>query len=234
MAVPAVELFDGGKFLEAFLPHTRTGLLGAFASAIQSPRFSGPTYTQLSSGTVSDTVNPMVASSVDAGFNNPHCTEVGEPSSRFLQSQYKYYKNLHANIKQQKAITASILSNMIAHGTLPFASPTKKAASELAVGASFFVIRSCEYTDVSGHRRTKPHRLRNILFFRNNKALNLLDPTLLSATAISVNFKLQQTDIRRETVHQLATILPNLCPVKAWTKVVRLVLYYTQDVIPNP
>jgi hypothetical protein len=40
MAVPAVELFDGGKFLEAaFLPHTRTGILGAFASAIRSPRF---------------------------------------------------------------------------------------------------------------------------------------------------------------------------------------------------
>jgi hypothetical protein len=220
-----VELFDD-EFLEAFLPRTRTRLLGAFASAIRSARFSGPTYTQLASGTVSDTVNHVAAAFVDAGFNDPRHTEVRGPSSRFLQRQYKCYKNLDANIKQQKAITASILSNMIAHANLPFATSAEKAVSELAVGAFFFAMRSCEYTDVSGPRRTKPLRLRNIRFFRDNKALDLLDPTLPSATAISITFEFQKTDIRNETVHHHATILPNLCPVKAWAKVVRRVLSY--------
>jgi hypothetical protein len=84
----------------------------------------------------------------------------------------------------------------------------------------------CEYTDVSGPRRTKPLCLRNIRFFRNNKALDLLDPTLLSATAILITFEFQKTDIRHEMVHQHATIPPNLCPVKAWAKVVRRVLSY--------
>jgi hypothetical protein len=164
-------------------------------------------------------------------------TNVGGPSSRFLQRQYKCYKNLDANIKQQKAITASILLNMIAHINLPFATLAEKAALELAVGAFFFAMRSCDYTDVSGPRRTKllcirhirffrvsgPHRTKplrpgHIRFFRNNKALDLLDPTLLWATAILITFEFQKTDIRHETIHQHATILPNLCPVKAWAK----------------
>jgi hypothetical protein len=208
------------------LPQTRTQLLGAFASAIRSARFSGPIHTQLASGTVSHTVNHVAASFVDAGFNDPRRTEVGGPSSRFLQRQYKCYKNLDANIKQQKAITASILLNMIAHANLPFATPAEKATSELAMEAFFFAMRSCEYTDVSGPRRTKPLSLRHIRFFRNNKALDLVDPTLLSAAAILITFEFQKTDIHHETVHQHATILPNLCPVKALAKVVRRVLSY--------
>jgi hypothetical protein len=217
--------FDN-EFLEAFLPQTRTRLLRAFASAIQSARFSGPTQTQLASGTVSDTVNHVAASFVDAGFNDPGRTEVGGPSLRFLQRQYKCYKNLNANIKQQKVITASIILKLISHANLPFATPAEKVASELAVGAFFFAMRLCESTDVSGPRRTKPLRLGHIRFFGNNKALDLLGPTLLSATAISITFEFQKTNICHETVHQHATILPNLCSVKAWAKVVRRVLSY--------
>jgi hypothetical protein len=77
-----------------------------------------------------------------------------------------------------------------------------------------------------GPRRTKPLRLQNIRFFLNNMALDLLGPMLRSETAISITFEFQKTDIRHETVHQHATILPNLCPVKAWAKVVLRVLSY--------
>jgi hypothetical protein len=115
---------------------------------------------------------------------------------------------------------------MHAHAALPFATPAEQAASELAVGAFFFAMRSCEYTDVSGPRRTKPLRLRNIRFFRNNTALDLLDPTLTSATSLSITFEFQKTDIRHETVHQHATLLSILCPVKAWAAVVQRILSY--------
>jgi hypothetical protein len=82
----------------------------------------------------------VAASFVDAGLNNPDHTEVGGPSLHFLQRQYKCYKNLGANIKQQKAITASILLNMIMHAALPLATPAEKAAWELAVGTFFFAM----------------------------------------------------------------------------------------------
>jgi hypothetical protein len=128
--------------------------------------------------------------------------------------------------KQQKAITASILTNMHEHATLPIATPAEKAAAELAVGAFFFAMRSCEYTQVSGPRRTKPLRIRNIRFFRHNRAMDLLDPELPSATALSITFEFQKTDIQHETVHQHATPLQILCPVKAWANIVQRILSY--------
>jgi hypothetical protein len=112
------------------------------------------------------------------------------------------------------------------HAALPFATPAERAASQLAIGAFFFAMRSCEYTDVSGTRRTKPLRLRNIRFFRHNTALDLLDPALLSATSLSITFEFQKTDIRHETVHQHATNLSVLCPVKAWASVIQRILSY--------
>jgi hypothetical protein len=146
---------------------------------------------------------------------------------RFLQRQYKCYKNLDKNIKQQKAITTSILSNMHEHAALPFATPAGQAASELTVGAFFFAMRSCEYSmDVSGPRHTKPLRLHNIRFFRQNKTLDLLDPSLPSATVISITFEFQRTGIRHKTVHQHATHLPILCLVKAWAAVMQQILSY--------
>jgi hypothetical protein len=87
-----VELFNDEfleAFLETFLPQAWTRLLGAFASAIRFARFSGPTHTQLASGSVYDTVNHVAASFVNAGFNDPRRTEIGGPSLRFLQRQYK-------------------------------------------------------------------------------------------------------------------------------------------------
>jgi hypothetical protein len=120
--------------LAAFEPRTR--LLGAFASAVRTARFSGPAYCQLAAGTVSDSVNHVAASFVEAGFPDPRQSEAGAPS-RFLLRQYKSYRNLDKNLKQQKAITASVLLNMHAHAQLPFSTPAEKATSDLAIGPSF-------------------------------------------------------------------------------------------------
>jgi hypothetical protein len=74
-------------------------------------------------------------------------------------------------MKQQKKITALILSNMIAHANLPFATPANKASLELAMGAFLFAIWPCESKDISGLHQTKPLHLKDIRFFWNNKAL---------------------------------------------------------------
>jgi hypothetical protein len=66
----SVELFDD-EYLAAFGPRNRNRLLGAFASAVRAARFSGPAYCQLAAGTVSDSVNHVVASFVETGFPGP-------------------------------------------------------------------------------------------------------------------------------------------------------------------
>ena len=162
---------------------------------------------------------------MDAGFSNPRKSAAGAPS-RFLQRQYKDYRNLDKNIEQQKAITASILLEMHTHSRLPTSTPADRAAADLAIGAYFFAMRSCEYDHVTGPRRTKHLLLRNLRFFKNNKTMALDDPNLASATAISITFEFQKTDIQNETVHQHTTDLPVLCPVRRWASIATRILSY--------
>jgi hypothetical protein len=213
-------LFDDA-YLEAIQPRTRTRLLGAFAAAIRYARFSGTAYCQLAAGTVSDTVNHVASTFVDAGFADPRKHGDGA-SSRFLQRQYKCYRNLDADVKQQKVITASILVNMFDHAQ----TAGGKAAAELAIGTFFFAMWSCEYSHVDGVCRTKLLRLRNIRFIKENRTLPLSDPRLTSADAVTITFEFQNTDVRSETVHQHATHLPVLCPMLRWAKIMQQVLSY--------
>ena len=129
-------------------------------------------------------------------------------------------------MRQQKAVTASILKDMNRAAQKRSASAAEKAASQLAIGAFFFAMRSCEYVHVTGSRRTKPLRLRNIRFFKRNRVMSLHDHGLTTATAVSITFEHQKTDVRHETVHQHATFLDVLCPVRTWALIVQRILSY--------
>jgi hypothetical protein len=219
-----VELFDD-EYLEAFQPKSRTRLIGAFAAAVRAARFSGAAYDQLAASTVSGTVNDVASAFVDAGVPDPRQTESGA-TSRFLQRQYRSYRNSDANIKQQKALTASILLDLHEHSQLPISSQAEKATATLAIGAFFFAMRSCEYTHVTGPRRTKPLRLRNLRFIKNRRTMDLTSPDIASADAIAITFEFQKTDIQNETVHQHSTGRAVLCPVSAWADIVQRILAY--------
>jgi hypothetical protein len=199
--------------------------LGGFTAAVRAARFSGASLVQLAAGTVSDAVNHVAVSFVEAGLPDPRQSATGAPS-RLLQRQYQNYRNLDKDLKQQKAITASILFDMEKQARLPIFSSAARAATKLAIGAFFFGMRSCEYTHVSGPRRTKQLRVRSLRFFRHNKVMALTDPLLPSALAVSVTFEFQKTDVRSETVHQHATGLKLLCPIVMWSRVVQWILAY--------
>jgi hypothetical protein len=81
-------------------------------------------------------VNHVVASFVEAGFPHHRQSEAGAPS-QCSQLQYKSYRKLNNNLKQQKAITASVLLNTHAHPQLPFSTPAEKATADLVIGAFF-------------------------------------------------------------------------------------------------
>jgi hypothetical protein len=152
-----VELFND-EYLEAFQTRSRTRLLGAFASAVRAARFSGAAHDQLASSTVPGTINSVASAFVEAGVPDPGKTESGPPS-RFLHRQYWIYRNEDANVKQQKAITVSILLGLHDHTQLPTSSPAEAAAADLAIGAFFFAMRLCQYVHVTRSRRTKPLQL---------------------------------------------------------------------------
>jgi hypothetical protein len=101
--------------------------------------------------------------------------------------------------------------------------PAEIAAADLAMGAFFFACRSCEYTKVTGPRRTKPIRVGDVQF-RKGKAFLLHDsPDLDSADTVSVLFRDQKNRAKFQTRTAWTTTNSTANPVAAWAKIVRRV-----------
>mmetsp|Transcript_28009 Transcript_28009/g.50716 ORF Transcript_28009/g.50716 Transcript_28009/m.50716 type:complete len:213 (-) Transcript_28009:511-1149(-) len=104
--------------------------------------------------------------------------------------------------------------------------PKDVACGQLAGGAFFYAMRSCEYTKVSGDRRTKLLEIRNFEFFRDNKLMDLNHPELHLADVCVVTSFFQKNDKQDDSVPQHRTFDPVLCPVKCWASVIKRILSY--------
>jgi hypothetical protein len=127
------------------------------------------------------------------------------------------YTNTDRSTKPQKALTPRILRRLV----LIDVTPLDRAVHQLARGAFFFAMRSCEYTETSGERRTKILTLANLRFFRNRIEIPHDHPDLHLADCVAITFIFQKNDERDATVTMWRTLDPTLCPVKVWAAIVR-------------
>ena len=106
---------------------------------------------------------------------------------------------------------------------------------ELTTGALFFGMRSCEYLQVTGERKTKLLRLKNIRFFIQKRELNKLSNTssLFQATTVTITFEFQKNGDKEAdiTMHRNNK---ELCPVKAWATIVSRILSYPSTSLFSP
>jgi hypothetical protein len=125
-------------------------------------------------------------------------------------------------VKAQPALTASILRRLhqIALSTFD------RTLGGLFIGAFFFAMRSCEYVQVTGPRRTKLLCLKNINFYRKRKRLHHSDPRIHKADCVSITFEMQKKDTKNDTVTQHRSSDKLLCPVKIWAKIVQRISSY--------
>jgi hypothetical protein len=157
---------------------------------------------------------------------NQRCSPCHDSSgkfSKFLSDQLKGYKNSDPSARPQKALTPSLLRELSRNND----GPLNQATHQLARGAFFFAMRSCEYLSVTGERRTKRLRLGNLKFIRTNRTLSLDDPLLALADTIAITFEFQKNDQRDETVVMHCSGDPLLCPIRAWAAVVMRILSYS-------
>ena len=97
---------------------------------------------------------------------------------------------------------------------------------QLATGAFFFGMRSCEYLSVTGHRKTRQLTVENIRFFKNNTELKeKTNEFILFADTVSITFVFQKNRKKMITVTQPRSG-KTICPVNIWAKIVRRVLGY--------
>eukprot|EP00956_Cyclotella_meneghiniana_P025476 scaffold53298_cov92-Cyclotella_meneghiniana.AAC.1 len=218
-------------YLDNFDRYQRIRIMCAFAQAMREGRFSGPAYETLVESTIRNAVSYVAATFRDNDRRNPTLDEDGE-LARLLSRQYRAYRNKDPPVKQQKAIPTIVIKEL----TRLQQTELQKATAQLAVGAFFFAMRSCEYLKVpqAEKRRTDILRLRNIRFFRNGVELPHSHPQLETAEVVSITFEKQKKDEKMDTVNQLASGDAILCPKYAWASLVKRIRSYpgTNDDTP--
>jgi hypothetical protein len=104
------------------------------------------------------------------------------------------------------------------------ATDVQKATAELAIGGFFFACRSCEYLKVpqAEKKRTDILRLCCIRFFDEfGQEIKHSSPDLERAHCVSITFERQKKDEKMDTVTQIHSGDPLLCPVRSWAAVVK-------------
>ncbi len=143
-----------------------------------------------------------------------------------LQQLLKGYTNQDPGVKQQKAIPFSVLMKLLTLGTT---CALTLAIAQLAMGAWFFAMRSCEYSKTSSKeesKRTKILRLRNIRFFRNGRILPHSSPHLHLADYVDITFEYQKNDERNESVGMYRSNTKRYHAVSVWAAIVNRIRGY--------
>jgi hypothetical protein len=148
-------------FLDSFSRFQRIRILSAFAHAIREGRFcDGAHRKTVKSESVRSALDCVSQVFKLADRADPRLDRDGK-FTLFLQRQLRGYRASDPAPKPQVAMTASILQQFYSSAISDF----DKALCELFIGAFFFAMRSCEYVQVQGHRKTKLLTISNIRFY---------------------------------------------------------------------
>ena len=202
----------------------RISLLSAFAQTVREALYSNQTYDTLASGTVRYTVD-YVAQAIRDDYGYDPRLDIDGRTSPILLQQYKGYKVHDKQVCRQKAIPPRVLLELRKHSQ----DEENLAVHQLATGAWFFAMRSCEYSSTSSNeeRKTKLLCVRNITFRRRGLRLDHSDPNLHQALTVTITFESQKNNESFEsiTMHRTPPGDP-LCPVQTWAAIVKRILAY--------
>lgn len=88
--------------------------------------------------------------------------ESGNLLSLSLKIQIQGYVNADPGQRQQKRLPLGVFKTLFRNTSISISS----AIGELATGALFFGMRSCEYITVNGTRKTLLLRVKDVKFYR--------------------------------------------------------------------
>ena len=205
-------------------PWPQNLLLSAFAQAIREGSFSRRPDAALVAGTVRTTIDYVAQTFRANNRPDPRMDATGK-TAFILQQQFRGYKNTDRNARQQKALPACILRKLITRKT----SVENIAVSQLATGAFFFAMRSCEYLQTNlaeDKRRTKILRVQDIRFFVKGRQIPHSNTNLALSDTVSITFEFQKSDERHETITMHRSGDSMLCPVRSWASIIQRILSY--------
>ena len=135
-----------------------------------------------------------------------------------LTRQVRAYKKTDKPPKHQKALPPEVFRELKRRAV----GDRAKARADLAEGALFFCMRSCEMSKTpNDEQRTRPIRACDVYFRKEGLIIPHNSPRLDEATHVTIVFGIQKCDEIDEPVTQHRTSDSDLCPVRAWTRIVR-------------
>jgi len=221
---------NGDWYLDNFPKERKHKILGAFCNAIREGRLHSRRIRTCKSESVRSALDNVSQAFKLANRPDPRLDGDGK-FALILQRQLRGYRTNDPPEKRQVAISGSVLrefhrlslSAMDEFHRLSL-SAMDKARCELFIGAFFFAMRSYEYVQVQGKRKTKLLCIRNIRFFQGKRLVKHSDPFLHLASSVSITFEDQKRGSKGDTITHHRTSDPVLCPVKIWAKVVSRIL----------
>jgi hypothetical protein len=205
-------------------PELKPLVVGGFAQALRSGELQQRRKKAVVSSTVRSNLDLLVQTFRDGRHHNP-TLDIDGSFLTVLSWQLSGFQNLDPPAKRQKAISVNALKRMKTRAS----NNTDHAAADLAMGAFFFACRSCEYSYVTGPRRTKPVRVGDVQFRLGHLILPHQAPNLHLATTVSLTFRDQKNRSKFATRTAWRTADPLACPVTTWAAIVRRVRLIPQS-----
>jgi hypothetical protein len=217
---------DHDPFLDSVSHACRPHLGVAFARAYWVGEFGtkGPRADsqQVASGTVGTALGNISTTFRIHQRPDPFRGSDGE-RHRILQLQIASYRKRDPKKKQQKAIPARVVRHTVETAT----DELEEHKADLIGGSFFFACRSCEYSKVSGERRTKLLTLGDIEFWKKGRVMEHYEEDLDSADKVSITFTLQKNNVQYERITMWRSNNDGvLCPVRRWARLVRRIRSY--------
>jgi hypothetical protein len=184
-------------------------ILGAFAHSIRSGRYGIKPARDVKSESVCISLDGVAQAFKLADSADPRL-DIGGGLVFFLQRQLRGYATVYPPPSPQVAITATVLQEFYKLSISSY----DTALCKLFMGAFFFAMRSCEYVQVSGTRKTKILAVRNTSFYKGKKLLNHHDPFLHFADCALICFELQKKGSKDDIITHHKSDIILLCPVK--------------------
>ncbi|KAI2509947.1 hypothetical protein MHU86_4512 [Fragilaria crotonensis] len=238
---------ENDPFLLRLKPEERIEVFTGFAAAIREgwtggadDRDEGRPSTQRTGHTHGSRVGRKagtVRAAIDGVVQTYRANKLGSPAhdSRgrldpLLAAQLRGYALDNPEPSQRQALPAAVVEMVAKVKT----TETHRAIGQLVTGAFFFAMRSCEYSEASGSRRTKTVQIGDIVFRRNGKTIDGAphESALVNADTVSVTNRTQKNGDRGVTVTQHRTKTKpeaGLCPVRALAELVSRISSYDLD-----
>ena len=147
-----------------------------------------------------------------------------------IARQLKGYCSDDPAVKHEKCLPIGVFRKMWNNRATALAA----AIGQLAVGALFFGMRSCEYTDTAGDRKTRLLRVMDIKFLRGRREIKKEANQFYSrADSVTICFTHQKNG-EKEAEITMHKSIHGLCPVQAWGQIVSRILSYPKSSPESP